>query len=424
MTTSDLVTNAVVEKPDEWPVRTAASFNPFITSGSRGWAKYYADHGDLFMRITNLKRHKIKPDLSDLQHVALPPSEKEGLRTGLRKGDILISITADIGIIGYVDESVPTPAYINQHVACLRLPEDQVSPKFVAYYLASAEPQRRFIENTDVGAKTGINLTTVGRLTFPCPPLAEQEAIAEALSDADALIERLERLIAKKRLIKQGAMQDLLTAKRRLPGFSGEWKPITLFEMADCDKKNFDDGDWIEAEHIAPTGMRLIQTGNVGIGQFINTNKKYIFPESFKKLRCKEVHPGDVLICRLADPPGRACIVPDIGEEKMLTSVDVTIFRPKEALADRKLLTEFMSQSGWFARVDEASGGTTRKRIARSNLGRMPLFMPPIKEQQAMSELFTDMDAEIQALETRLEKARQVKEGMMQNLLTGRIRLL
>ncbi|WP_083480489.1 restriction endonuclease subunit S [Jannaschia seosinensis] len=112
------------------------------------------------------------------------------------------------------------------------------------------------------------------------------------------------------------------------------------------------------------------------------------------------------------------------GEEKMLTSVDVTIFRPKEALADRKLLTEFMSQSGWFARVDEASGGTTRKRIARSNLGRMPLFMPPIKEQQAMSELFTDMDAEIQSLEARLEKARQVKEGMMQNLLTGRIRLV
>ncbi|PVA05459.1 hypothetical protein DC363_15650 [Thalassorhabdomicrobium marinisediminis] len=180
------------------------------------------------MRITNLKRHRITPDLSDRQHVALPASEKEGLRTGLRQGDILISITADIGIIGYVDESVPTPAYINQHVACLRLPPDQVSPKFVAYYLASAAPQRRFIEMTDVGAKTGINLTTVGKLTFPCPPLSEQEAIAEALSDADALIEGLERLIAKKRHIKQGAMQDLLTAKRRLPGFSGEWMETTF----------------------------------------------------------------------------------------------------------------------------------------------------------------------------------------------------
>lgn len=156
--------------PPDWSVRTAASFAPFITSGSRGWAKYYNETGDLFMRITNLDRACIYPDLSDRQHVALPCSEREGLRTGLRVGDILISITADIGIIGYVDERVPLPAYINQHVACLRLPPDRVCAKFVAYYLASSEPQKRFIEMTDVGAKTGINLTTVSKLTFPCPP--------------------------------------------------------------------------------------------------------------------------------------------------------------------------------------------------------------------------------------------------------------
>ena len=202
--------------PDDWPMRTARSFNPFITSGSRGWAKYYAEHGDLFMRITNLKRDRIKPDLSDQQQVALPNSETEGLRTSLKIGDILISITADIGIIALVDDELPSPAYINQHVACLRLPSDQVSPKFVAYYLASKEPQRRFVEMTDVGAKTGINLTTVGSLTFPCPPLPEQQAIAEALSDADGVVEGLERLIEKKRRIKHNrAAQDARKSQRR-----------------------------------------------------------------------------------------------------------------------------------------------------------------------------------------------------------------
>ncbi|WP_055664867.1 restriction endonuclease subunit S [Jannaschia seosinensis] len=173
-----------------------------------------------------------------------------------------------------------------------------------------------FHEHSGKTGVPGVNRNDLHTVRIPTAnDPKEQEAIAEALSDADALIEGLERLIAKKRLIKQGAMQDLLTGKRRLPGFSGEWKPMTLFEMADSNKKNFDDGDWIEAEHIAPTGMRLIQTGNVGIGRFIDSNRKYIFPESFNKLRCKEVHPGDVLICRLADPPGRACIVPDLGEE-------------------------------------------------------------------------------------------------------------
>lgn len=200
----------------EWPIRTAASFAPFITSGSRGWAKYYAEAGDLFIRITNLDRESIYPDLSDRQHVALPECEREGLRTGLRSGDILISITADIGIIGYVDERVPLPAYVNQHVACLRLPSDHVCPKFVAYYLASDGPQKRFVEMTDVGAKTGINLATVSELTFACPSIHEQKAIAAVLSDMDAEIQTLESRLAKARAVKEGMMQNLLTGRVRL----------------------------------------------------------------------------------------------------------------------------------------------------------------------------------------------------------------
>ena len=362
-----------------------------------------------------------KVDLSNIHYVPEDLAPRISRYT-VDAGDLYISCAGTLGIVGLVPE-VLHGANLTENAN--RISGIQIAPNFLLHVLMSEKIQGHIQNIQTVGAQPKLALGRIRSFEIPCPDDPdEQEAIAEALSDAEALIEGLERLIAKKRLIKQGAMQDLLTAKRRLPGFSGEWAAMTLFEMADSNKKNFDDGDWIEAEHIAPTGMRLIQTGNIGIGQFINSNRKYIFPESFRKLRCKEVHPGDVLVCRLADPPGRACTVPDLGEEKMLTSVDVTIFRPNEGVADRKLLTEFMSQSCWFARVDEASGGTTRKRIARSNLGRMALLLPPINEQQVMSALVTDMDAEIQALETRLDKARQVKEGMMQNLLTGRIRLI
>ncbi len=414
MTASDLVTDSEIEKPSEWPTRTAASFNPFITSGSRGWAKYYADSGDLFIRITNLKRQRIKPDLSDRQHVALPLSEKEGLRTGLRQGDILISITADIGIIGYIDESVPTPAYINQHVACLRLPRDQVSPKFVAYYLASAEPQRRFIEMTDVGAKTGINLTTVGLLSFPCPPLKEQQAIAGALSDADALIEGLERLIAKKRLIKQGAMQDLLTARRRLPGFSGEWKIRRLAEIG-----HVKTGLTYSPDNVSPYGTLVLRSSNIQEDRLAFDDNVFVDVDVPDEAT---VHVGDLLICVRNGSRkliGKTAMI-DERADGMAFGAFMSAYR-----SDLNEYLVWCFQSSVIQKQVAEHLGATINQITNKTLKAMKVAMPVQEEErQAIASALNDMDAEIHALETRLEKARLIKEGMMQTLLTGRIRLV
>ena len=111
---------------------------------------------------------------------------------------------------------VPTPAYINQHIALVRIDGVRVNPKFVGCFLASEQPQRRFRPLTDADAKAGMNLSMVRTVQVALPPtVREQDAIAEALSDADDLIESLEQLHAKKRQIKQGAMQELLTGQRR-----------------------------------------------------------------------------------------------------------------------------------------------------------------------------------------------------------------
>lgn len=107
---------------------------PFVTSGSRGWARFYSSGGSAFIRITNLTREKIYLDLTDLKFVHLPAGLSEAERTQVRAGDVLISITADIGIIGYVDDRVSLPAYINQHVAIVRLDSSQIDTKFVAYF--------------------------------------------------------------------------------------------------------------------------------------------------------------------------------------------------------------------------------------------------------------------------------------------------
>lgn len=313
---------------------------------------------------------------------------------------------------------------LNYHTWKVQVYELEIDKGFFLYALRQLTS---FIEDNAHGASALVHTQKweMEGFEFPLPPTkTEQEAIAGALSDADALIESLEQLIAKKRHLKQGTMQELLTGKKRLPGFSGEWEETTLLELALGKKELFDDGDWIESEHITNEGVRLIQTGNIGIGQYVESDvKKYIFESSFATLRCKEVREGDLLICRLADPAGRACVLPNISDEKIITSVDVTIFRPPSTTTNRVFLANLFSADKWFRAVSDRSGGTTHKRIARGALGQLKIKVPKLPEQTAIATTLSDMDTEIAALESKLAKTRSLKQGMMHNLLTGRIRL-
>jgi type I restriction enzyme, S subunit len=141
--------------PDNWSVKKIGELRPFVTSGSRGWAEFYSDRGAPFIRITNLSRNSIYLDLEDLRLVKPPKNASEGLRTQLQDHDVLISITADIGIVGYVSTGVPKPAYINQHIALVRFDPSTTNPKFVSYFLASENPQKLFRALTDSGPRPG-----------------------------------------------------------------------------------------------------------------------------------------------------------------------------------------------------------------------------------------------------------------------------
>ena len=239
--------------PEEWDVVQLGDLKPFVTSGSRGWASFYSERGSLFVRITNLSRESIYLDLADSKYVKLPPEASEGVRTQLNEHDVLISITADIGMVGYVDASVPTPSYINQHIALVRFDPSRTSGKFVSYFLASEKPQKLFRASTDTGAKAGMSLGTVQKIQTALPPLPEQHAIAEALSDVDALLGALDRLIAKKRDLKQAAMQQLLTGQTRLPGFHGEWEVKTVAELEKLKLVNLSRGKVISKKDIDNT---------------------------------------------------------------------------------------------------------------------------------------------------------------------------
>src|SRR6185437_1532965 len=150
----------------------------FVTSGSRGWARYYSDEGASFIRIGNLRRGSVTPDLADIQHV-MPPEGAEGLRTRVVPNDILISITADLGRIALITD-LPGPTYINQHVALAR-PVPGVNARFLAWYLTSDEVQQQWARRQRGATKLGLGLDDVRLINVALPPVTEQGRIVAAI---------------------------------------------------------------------------------------------------------------------------------------------------------------------------------------------------------------------------------------------------
>jgi type I restriction enzyme S subunit len=327
-------------------------------------------------------------------------------------GTILMSTRASIGDLSILS----TEATTNQGFQSLIAKNDFYN-EFLYYLVQNSKS--KLIKNSSGSTFLEISPNKVKSIEIPVPPtLEEQKAIATALSDLDELITNLDKLITKKKAIKHGTMQQLLTPKEN-------WTLTSLIELAENKKSNFDDGDWIESEFITDSGIRLIQTGNIGIGKYIEKgSKKYISEESFFKLRCKEVIIGDLLICRLAEPAGRACVMPNIGESKVITSVDVSIFRGDNKTVNREFLSQYFTTSKWFNQVLERVGGTTHKRISRGALGKLEIFLPNIEEQKNIAQILVDMDLEIEQLENKKTKYQNIKQGMMQELLTGKTRLI
>lgn len=197
-----------------------------------------------------------------------------------------------------------------------------------------------------------------------------------------------------------------------------EWKEYKLIDLASNVKNSFIDGDWIESPHIKGTGIRLIQTGNIGKGFFRDSNKKYISEESFQRLNCKEVKPGDVLICRLADPIGRSCKVPDL-KTKNITSVDVTIFKIDQYRFDENFVLQLINTDEFLSKATEVAGGSTRQRISRNNLANLRVRIPEfLAEQQKIASIFMACDAVIEKTQTAIEKYKAIKQGMLHDLFT------
>jgi len=264
-------------------------------------------------------------------------------------------------------------------------------------------------ERTPLAAgKHPTQFTTTGRTT----------KIGAYFQELDQLIELHQRKHDKLAALKKAMLQKMFpkpgaaAPEIRFKGFSGDWAEKNLAELCDL----FTDGDWIESKDQSTSGIRLLQTGNVGVNQFIDKEEKarWISLDTFSRLKCTEVFAGDILISRLPEPAGRACIAPQISH-RAITAVDCTIIRTG-INCDSAFLVQYLALDSYFDEVNNYLGGSTRQRISRSALGRFTVKIPKFDEQQKIGAYFRNLDTLITQHATQLQKLQQIKSACLEKM--------
>lgn len=285
-------------------------------------------------------------------------------------------------------------------------------PKFVALFLGQFKLER-FDAATSVPT---LNRNNVTGIPIKLPPLAEQRTIASALSDADALLEGLDRLIAKKRNLKQAAIQGLLTGKKRLPGFHGEWKAKRLEDVA-----TFYKGKGLPKSALSESGAEpCIHYGELFMRYPETIGKIFSRTDSFAGVFRSVAN--DVLMPTSDVTPRGLAKASCVSVDGVILGGDILVIRPQPNCIYGVFLSLVIRYKE--TQVLQFVTGSTVYHLYKSNMKNFTFRMPSLQEQTAIAEVLMDMGAELAALEQRREKTRDLKQAMIQELLTGRIRLL
>lgn len=349
--------------------------------------------------------------IDKFQNFVTPKKAKELKKAVAHRRDIIVTHRGTIGQVSYIPDDSAYPVYvISQSQFRVHFNDKKVNPYFLVSYFLSPIGQGYLLETK---GHTGVPAlaqptTNFRQLWIPLPEIAEQTAIAEALSNMDSLISSLQRLIEKKKAIKQGAMQELLTGKKRLPGSNGEWVQKYLKEIVNLRKERadpieIDNQRCIELEHIESNSGRILG-----------------WCESKAQKSLKAIfYPNDILWGKLR-PYLRKYAQPEFGG---VCSTEFWVLNTETKCCCNDFIY-YLLQTEAFVSAANSTTGTKMPRADWNLVQELEVKIPADKhEQQAIAQVLSDMDDEIEQLERKLTKYQQIKQGMIQELLSGRIRL-
>lgn len=376
------------------------------------------------MKMGNLVRGGF--DVSKVEYIRSGVVPEEQHR--LAYGDVIFNTrnTLDlVGKIGIWRNELPV-AYYNSNLMRFEFDSHEISsPEYANYALNTASSISRLRAlATGTTSVAAIYTRDLMELEVIVPTMVEQTAIAAALSDVDALIAGLEKLIAKKRDLKQAAMQQLLTGQTRLPGFSGGGEVKRLGDVGVCLRGVSYKGDADLFPHDTGTSKRLLRSNNVQESLVVTSDLQYVKADRVREHQI--LRDGDVLIC-MAN--GSKALVGKAGYFDVSDKFEYTFgafmgaYRGNEQ-ANRRFVFYLFQTNRYRDYIANILAGSSINNLSPSSIESLEFNFPELSEQGAIAQTLSDMDSELISLETRLAKTRELKQGMMQELLTGRTRLV
>ncbi|GHD40584.1 type I restriction enzyme, S subunit [Marinobacter persicus] len=402
--------------PEDWEV--APLGDCLVTRpgyGINAAAAPYSDKLPTYIRITDISeegRFKPSPAVSVrselAKHYYLSANDIVFARTGASVGKSYLYRTDDGPLVyaGFLIRVTPDQLKLNSD--------------FLAAYVTTGHYWQWVRLMSMRSGQPGINGAEYSRLPVPLPSLDEQRAIATALSDVDALLEELDRLIAKKRDIKQAAMQQLLSGETRLPGFEGEWEQVELGEVTE--RCTSGATPYRGRPDFYKGNIRWISSGELNYG-VINDTDEHISLEAVRSANLT-IHPAGTFLMAITglEAAGTRGTCGIVGKPSATNQSCMAIYPTKKL--DTMYLFHYYVFRG-DALAFKYCQGTKQQSYTAGLVRKLPISLPPsVEEQRAIAANLSDIDAEIQALEQRRSKTAELKQGMMQELLTGRTRLV
>jgi len=422
----DNFSSGKVNLPDKWVIKSLDKIGQVI-DGDRG--KNYPSNDDfysggycLFLNAKNVKKDGFNFD--ECTFVSRNKDNQLG-KGKLTKLDIVLTTRGTVGNFAFYDKKVPfNNIRINSGMVIFRKESDEITYEYLYKFLQSYIIENQIRKVVFGSAQPQLTVQIINKISISYPvDMREQYTIAETLSDVDALIASLNALIGKKHAIKQGVMQELLTGKRRLPRFSGKWINKKIPEIC-----WFQEGPGVRTNQFKNSGIKLLNGSNIQNGKINldNTNRFISEIEAYGPYAHFMADEGDIVIASSGITIDKfEEKVAFIGREHLPLCMNTSTirFKTKLTLLHPYFLYYLLMSTSFKEQIGAQATGSAQLNFGPAHLIKVDFSFPNMEEQIAIIEILMDVDQEINTLEQKLAKTKVLKQGMMQELLTGRIRL-
>ena len=405
--------------PEDWKISTlGVQYN--ITSSKRVFQSEWRDSGIPFYRAREIAVMGEGVPAPKGLYISEEMYERYSKQYGaIKENDVLITGVGTLGKV-YVVKKDDRFYFKDGNIIWLQW-NGQYSSQFLKQLYRTPALIDQVFGNSGGSTVPTYTITNAKATIVPCPDYSEQCEIAEVLSSVDTLIAVIEKQLSKKKAIKQGTMQELLTGKRRLPGFSGKWQNFNLMKHSKIKARIGWQG--LKKSEYLDSGYALLVTGtDFDDGKVQWDRCHYVTRSRYDQDRNIQIQNNDILITKDGSL-GKVALARGLTKPATLNS-GIFVIRPLQSIYDPVFVYHILTSFVFKNFLDKLSAGSTIIHLYQKDVDKFEFLLPPsIEEQKAIAAILSEMDDDIEVLEEKLAKYRQVKQGMMQQLLTGKIRL-